>query len=107
LKYLYENAEKTMSRIKGRGDIAACIYKIGNARLKQQHEILQNLKALHCEAGDWFDNRYHLFASLVSLENRFSWFRVTTSNACESTNIAFFPIDIWLYLTSVVRSMHV
>ena len=25
LKYLYENAEKAMSRIKGRGDIAACI----------------------------------------------------------------------------------
>jgi hypothetical protein len=38
LKYLSKNAEKAMSGIKGQGDIAACIYKMGMARTKQENE---------------------------------------------------------------------
>jgi hypothetical protein len=32
-----ENAKKTMSGIKGRGDTAACIYQLGETRKKQQY----------------------------------------------------------------------
>jgi hypothetical protein len=34
LKHLFENAEKAMTGIKGMGGIAACIYKLGKARIK-------------------------------------------------------------------------
>ena len=32
-----ENAKKTMTSIKGRGDTAACIYQLGKTRTKQQY----------------------------------------------------------------------
>ena len=99
-KHLSENAEKAMSGIKGRGDIAACIYKMGRARTKQEYErTLQDFQALHLEAAEWFDKRHHLFASYVFLENGFRRFGVTTNNACESSNnaILFCLRDIWLY----------
>ena len=83
LKHLSENAEKAMTGIKGRGDIATYIYKPGKARTKQQYtQALQDLQSLHLEAAEWFDKRHHLFASYVFLENRFSQFGVTTNNAC-------------------------
>ena len=110
LKHLSKYAEKAMSGIKGWGDIATCIYKMGRARTKQEYECtLQDFQALHLEAAEWFDKRYHLFASYVFLENGFRQFGVTTNNACESLNNAILCClrDIWLYLTSVVRSMHI
>ena len=68
LKHLSENAEKAMSGIKGRGDIAACIYKMGRARTKQEYECtLQDFQALHLEAAEWFDKRHSL------LQTKFLW----------------------------------
>ena len=32
-----ENAKKTMTSIKGKGDTAACIYQLGKTRTKQQY----------------------------------------------------------------------
>ena len=90
--------------------MAACIYKIERARTKQEYECtLHDFQALHLEAAEWFDKRHHLFASFVFLENGFRQFGVTTNNACESSNCSIFYClrDIWLYLTSVVRSMHI
>ena len=108
LKHLSGNAEKAMTGIKGWGDVAACIYKMGRARTKQGYEhTLHDFQALNSEAAEWLDKRYHLFASYFFLENKFRRFGVTTNNACESSNnaILFCLRDIWLYLTSVVRSM--
>ena len=99
LKHLSENAEKTLSGIKGRGDIAACIYKLGKARTKHCYErTLQDLQALHVEAAEWFDKRHHLFASYIFLQNGFSRFGVTTNNACESTNNAIFIRETFDYI---------
>jgi hypothetical protein len=99
-----------MSGIKRQRDIAACIYKMGRARTKQIYECaLQDFQALHLQAAEWFDKRQHLFASYVFLEKGFRQFVVTSSNACESSNNAILCCvsNIWLYLTSVVRSMHI
>jgi hypothetical protein len=38
LKQQSESAKKVLSGIKGRGDIAACIYKMKKARIKQQYK---------------------------------------------------------------------
>ena len=89
LKHLSKNAEKAMSGMKRQRDIAACIYKMGRARTKQEYECtLQDFQVLQLEAAEWFDKRHHLFARYVFLENRFRQFGVTTNNACESSNNA-------------------
>jgi hypothetical protein len=40
LKHIYENAKKTVSSIKGKGDIAACIYQVGKAWTKQWYKFI-------------------------------------------------------------------
>ena len=55
--------------------------------MKPQYErTLQDFQALHLEAAEWFDKRYHFFDSYILLENAFSQFGVTTNNVCESTS---------------------
>ena len=90
--------------------MAACIYKKGRARTNQEYERNpQEFQAFHLEAAEWCDKRHHLFASYVFLENGFRQFGVITSNACESSNntIVCCLRGIWLYFTSIVRSLHI
>ena len=87
-----------MSGIKRQRDIAACIYKMGRARTKQEYECtLQDFQALQLEAAEWFDKRHHLFARYVFLENRFRKFGVTTSNACAWPKSLFSDITMLPY----------
>jgi hypothetical protein len=109
LKHLSENAEKNL-RYKKTERLSSLHLQDGRASTKQDYECtLQDVQALHLEAAEWFDKRHYLFASYVFLEKGFRQFGVTTSNACESLNNAIMCClsNIWLYLTSVVKSMHI
>ena len=102
VKHLSENSEKAMSGIKRQRDIAACIYKMGRARTKQEYECtLQDFQALHLEAAEWFHKRHRLFASYVFLEKGFRQFGVTSSNACESSNNAILCCQLKHYCSIV------
>ena len=66
---------------------------MGRVRMKPQNErTLQDFQALHLEAAEWFDKRYHFFDSYILLESAFSQFGVTTNNACESSNCSIFIV---------------
>ena len=73
-----------MSDIKGRGNIAVCIYQLGKTKRKEQYEhILVEFQILHLEAAEQFDNMHHLFASYVFLENEINQVNVTITDECE------------------------
>ena len=70
---------------------------------------LLEIHAHYLEVAEWFDKGTIYLLAMILLENWFSQFDITTNNAYESTNNAYiFPMkDIWLYLTSIVSSMHI
>jgi hypothetical protein len=89
VQHMLDNAETALHGIKGKPQIAKCVYKLARARTKARYEhTLQRLRDLHATAAEWFHERHQLFSSFVLLEKGFCRFETVNNNACESSNNA-------------------